>query len=91
MHPSVSRTRRPSLPLVSVSNVFQKSTLMDLKEGDLVQALDVKIPPHSSFTVKMQAWAERPVFLLARRGETGFSIKLRFWMQRESRRPSTSS
>lgn len=57
----------------------------------MVLALDAEAPQHVSFTVKLEQSDERDMFLLARRGETAFSVKLRLWARRVLRRPSTTA
>ena len=66
-------------------------TLVGLQEGDVVLAFDVEAPQHVSFTVKLEESGEKDMFLLARRGETSFSVKLRLWTRRVLRRPSTTA
>lgn len=71
--------------------VSQQYSLLGLLEGDVVLAHDVEAPQYVSFTVKLEQSGERGMFLLARRGETSFSVKLRLWARRVLRRPSTTA
>lgn len=80
------------LPPLRIYVVFlQQYTLLGLSEGDVVLALDVEVPQFASYTIKLKEAGERDVFLLARRGETTFSVKLRFWTRSVVRRPSTTA
>ncbi|CBJ28324.1 conserved unknown protein [Ectocarpus siliculosus] len=61
-------------------------SMWSLKDGDVVVAVDKNSLTSPTFTVKIEGG--RDMFLLSRRGETNFSLKLRIWLKYPFERPS---
>eukprot|EP00903_Cladosiphon_okamuranus_P014066 g13074.t1 len=87
--PAPSATVCPSLiRLLHDGRELRTTSLPALRENDVVVAVDIEGPPSGSFAVKIHDSKHKDVFLLSRRKESVFSLKLRLWARHLDRRPS---